>query len=96
MDKLATSGLPLWITELNLRQADENIRADWFEDVLTAYFSHPAVDGVILWGFWDHDGTPTDGTFCDGNALYVSWKHFLFSFLISLGELTDFEKKGIR
>ena len=22
-------------------------------DLLTLYFSHPAVEGVLLWGFWD-------------------------------------------
>jgi len=70
----------LWITELNLRHADENLRADWFETVLTSYFAHGAVDGVILWGFWDHDGTPTDGTFCDGNALFVSIVSLFFNF----------------
>ena len=27
--------------------------ASSLEDLLTLYFSHPAVEGVLLWGFWD-------------------------------------------
>ena len=27
--------------------------ASGLEDLLTLYFSHPAVEGVLLWGFWD-------------------------------------------
>lgn len=23
------------------------------QEVMTLYFSHPAVEGIILWGFWD-------------------------------------------
>ncbi|KAK3743233.1 hypothetical protein RRG08_064085 [Elysia crispata] len=37
---------------------DEKSRADWYEKVLRLYFSHPAVEGVIFWGFWDHDMDP--------------------------------------
>ncbi|XP_046337947.2 endo-1,4-beta-xylanase 3-like [Haliotis rufescens] len=55
LDKLASVGLPLWITELDLVHHDDNVRADWYERALRTYFSHPAVEGVIFWGFWDHD-----------------------------------------
>ena len=23
------------------------------EDIYTLYFSHPAIEGILLWGFWD-------------------------------------------
>ncbi|XP_046574253.1 endo-1,4-beta-xylanase 1-like [Haliotis rubra] len=55
LDKLATVGLPLWITELDLVHHDDTVRADWYDMALRTYFSHPAVDGIIFWGFWDHD-----------------------------------------
>ena len=24
-----------------------------FQEVMTLYFSHPAIEGIILWGYWD-------------------------------------------
>ncbi|WAR09058.1 XYN2-like protein [Mya arenaria] len=72
LEKLAATGLPLWITELTLSNADEQVRADWFENVLTLYFSHPAVEGVILWGFWDRSGTDSDGALVNGNYFHIN------------------------
>ena len=53
LDVVAEAGLPIWITELDVRDEDMNIRADRYEDILRLYFSHEAVEGILLWGFWD-------------------------------------------
>ncbi|KAL4219384.1 hypothetical protein ACF0H5_021964 [Mactra antiquata] len=53
LDKVAEAGLPIWITELTLATTDENAKARALEDIYTLYFSHPSVEGVLLWGFWD-------------------------------------------
>ncbi|XP_067664773.1 uncharacterized protein [Haliotis asinina] len=68
LDQLATAGLPIWVTELDLWTHDENIRADWYETALRVLFSHPAVEGIILWGFWgpDHWRGP-DAALVSGN-----------------------------
>jgi len=52
LDKMAQLGLPLWVTEFDVKQADENDRADALEALMRTAFSHPAVHGIILWGFW--------------------------------------------
>ncbi|XP_062583009.1 anti-sigma-I factor RsgI6-like [Saccostrea cucullata] len=52
LDKLAESGLKLWITELTLTDTDNNRKARNLENLLTLFFSHPAVEGVLFWGFW--------------------------------------------
>lgn len=52
LDMLAELGLPIWITELDVVQANESDRADALETVLRMAYSHPAVDGILLWGFW--------------------------------------------
>ncbi|XP_046559363.1 anti-sigma-I factor RsgI6-like [Haliotis rubra] len=52
LDLLAQVGLPLWVTELDLYSPDVNKRADWYETALRSLFGHPAVDGIMLWGFW--------------------------------------------
>uniref|UniRef100_A0ACD5VDH3 Uncharacterized protein n=1 Tax=Avena sativa TaxID=4498 RepID=A0ACD5VDH3_AVESA len=51
LDKLAATELPVWITELDVSVADEALRADDLETVLREAFAHPAVEGIMLWGF---------------------------------------------
>ncbi|XP_022681106.1 uncharacterized protein LOC101771993 isoform X2 [Setaria italica] len=52
LDKLsAATGLPVWITELDVCEPDEALRADDLEVVLREAYAHPAVEGVVFWGF---------------------------------------------
>lgn len=53
LDRFAAFGLPLTITEFDHDIRDEEAQADFLRDVLTLCFSHPAVDGFWMWGFWD-------------------------------------------
>ncbi|OWF42294.1 uncharacterized protein LOC110461355 [Mizuhopecten yessoensis] len=53
LDKIAEAGLPIWITEFTVNEANEGLKADALENMLTLFMSHPAVEGVLLWGFWD-------------------------------------------
>jgi len=32
---------------------DEQLQADYFRDALTIAFSHPRIEAVVLWGFWE-------------------------------------------
>jgi endo-1,4-beta-xylanase len=45
--------VPLEITELDFTSWDEQSHGDYIEDYVTAAFSHPAVEAVIFWGFWE-------------------------------------------
>ncbi len=53
LDRLQTIGLPLTVTEWDLDLYDEDLQAAYTRDFLTVLFSHPAVDGVLMWGFWE-------------------------------------------
>ncbi|KAK4488076.1 hypothetical protein RD792_003818 [Penstemon davidsonii] len=53
LDKLGTLGLPIWFTEIDVSSNNEYVRADDLEVMLREAFAHPAVDGVMLWGFWE-------------------------------------------
>lgn len=53
LDLVAEAGLPIWITELTVAENNNTKKAEALEDLMTLYFSHPAVEGVLLWGFWD-------------------------------------------
>ena len=41
------------MTEFDIGWPDKVQRADWFEDAIRAFFGHPKMRGMILWGFWD-------------------------------------------
>ncbi|XP_022860189.1 uncharacterized protein LOC111380770 isoform X3 [Olea europaea var. sylvestris] len=50
LDKLATLGLPIWLTEVDIsKQFSKASQAIYLEEVLREGFSHPAVNGIILW-----------------------------------------------
>ncbi|ELU10935.1 hypothetical protein CAPTEDRAFT_55025, partial [Capitella teleta] len=53
LDELSAVGLPVWITELHYDNDDVMKRADGYEDFLRTAFSHPGVEGIIQWDFWD-------------------------------------------
>jgi uncharacterized protein (TIGR03437 family) len=53
LDRYATLGKAIQITELSINTADEAVQAAYLRDFLTAAYSHPAVNGVLLWGFWE-------------------------------------------
>ncbi len=49
----AGANFPLRITEFDVNTTDETLQADYTRDLLTVAFSHPAVTGVLTWGFWE-------------------------------------------
>ena len=53
LDKLGAHGLPVEITEYDTDIRDEQLDAQFLTDFLTAVFSHPSVNGFLMWGFWD-------------------------------------------
>ncbi len=53
-DTLATLGLPIWCSEFDMADPDERVRAQDMEDFYRIAFSHPAVEGVMMWGFWQN------------------------------------------
>ncbi|XP_028549280.1 endo-1,4-beta-xylanase 3-like [Dendrobium catenatum] len=53
LDKLAILGLPIWFTELDVAASNEHVRAEDLEVMLREAYAHPAVEGIMLWGFWE-------------------------------------------
>src|ERR1035437_6184794 len=53
LDQFAAFGKDLQVTEFDVSVADEQVQADYTRDFLTVCFSHPAVKGFMIWGFWE-------------------------------------------
>ncbi|XP_048320813.2 endo-1,4-beta-xylanase 5 isoform X2 [Ziziphus jujuba] len=50
LDKLATLHLPIWLTEVDVnKKFDMETQALYLEEVLREGFSHPSVNGIMLW-----------------------------------------------
>jgi len=52
LDKVATLGLPIWISEFDIADDDEQSNADKLEVVYRTAYSHPSVEGIMMWVFW--------------------------------------------
>jgi endo-1,4-beta-xylanase len=50
LDKLAATGLPIYITELDL-QGNDSIQLQRYQRFFPVLWEHPAVKGVTLWGY---------------------------------------------
>ncbi len=61
LDRFARLGKPIMVTEYDIGVEDEELAGQFTRDLLTALFSHPAVVGFVMWGFWD-------GSHWKGNA----------------------------
>ncbi|OMO73882.1 Glycoside hydrolase, family 10 [Corchorus capsularis] len=48
LDVLGTMGLPIWLTEVDVDKGP--YQAEYLEDILREGFSHPAVEGIIVFG----------------------------------------------
>jgi endo-1,4-beta-xylanase len=43
----------LEVTELDVSSFDDQLQADYLRDFLIAAYSHPKMQAVVLWGFWE-------------------------------------------
>ncbi len=53
LNRMASVGLPLRITEFTADGADEEEQAQFTHDFMTLSFSTPSVVGFQIWGFWE-------------------------------------------
>ncbi|MBN2863992.1 MAG: endo-1,4-beta-xylanase, partial [Bacteroidales bacterium] len=97
LDSLAVFNLPIRITEFNmpgmrsefrraqLTPAQEEAKAKEIVDFYKICFAHPAVDGILMWGFWEganwipssslfkRDWSPTPAAEAYKNLVFNEW-----------------------
>jgi endo-1,4-beta-xylanase len=100
LDSLATFDLPVRITEFNmpgqrsryyrdkitlLTPREEELKAKEMADYYRICFAHPAVDGILMWGFWEganwipvsslyrRDWSPTPAAETYQNLVFNEW-----------------------
>jgi len=100
LDSLAVFGLPVRITEFNmpgqrsrfynnrgltLTPEEEQLKAKELVDYYRICFAHPAVEGILMWGFWEganwipvsslykRDWSPTPALEAYQNLIFKEW-----------------------
>lgn len=53
LDHFAELGLPIQISEFDITSDDDDFKARYLKDFMTAIFSHPSTNGFLQWGFWE-------------------------------------------
>lgn len=53
LDYFSKLGLPIQISEFDINSNDDNLKARYTRDFITALYSHPATIGFVQWGFWE-------------------------------------------
>ena len=68
LERLRTGvGLPIWVTEFDVEAANVTQRATDLENFYRICFSHPSVEGIIMWGFWDGSQWRADAQLVETN-----------------------------
>jgi GH35 family endo-1,4-beta-xylanase len=87
LDVLDDLGRPIKLTEFDCgwTNATETVEADGLETVYRTAFEHPAVEGIIMWGFWEGnhwkperalwltDWTPTEQALRYRSLVFDEW-----------------------
>jgi endo-1,4-beta-xylanase len=59
LDALAATGIPLYLTEMDVDGATDLIQLQEFRRIFPLFWEHPAIKGITLWGFrygvWRND-----------------------------------------
>ena len=51
LDRLASTGLPLYVTELDIDGATDEAQLQDYQRIFPVFWEHPGVRGITLWGF---------------------------------------------
>lgn len=85
LDRLGQFRLPIKITEYDFDSPDEQLKAKHLEEFYEICFAHPAVEGILMWGFWEgahwrpraalwkRDWTPTPAAKAYRDLVFGKW-----------------------
>jgi endo-1,4-beta-xylanase len=89
LDKLAATGLPVYISEFDLNFADDVAQRNKYQELFPLLWEHPGVKGITLWGYRQNEIWRTDAYLVRSNGtkrLALTW---LETYMESLAGSTD-------
>lgn len=55
LDNLAATGIPIYISEFDINESDDNTQLTKYQSIFPAIYEHPGVAGITLWGYVQYD-----------------------------------------
>jgi len=55
LDRLADTGLPIYITEFDINEEDDSVQTENYKTYFPIFWKHPSVKGITLWGYMEDD-----------------------------------------
>jgi endo-1,4-beta-xylanase len=55
LTNLAATGLPVYITEFDINQPDDNLQLQRYQTIFPVLYEHPGVYGITLWGYLQYE-----------------------------------------
>ncbi len=63
LDRIGQLDRDIMITEFDMSNSDKQAQGDFVRDFYTVCFSHPRVQGIVQWGFWEGEMWKPTGHF---------------------------------
>ena len=90
---LASTGLPVFVTELDIKGATDQIQLDEYKRVFPELWKHPAVRGITLWGFrpglWVTDANLIASNGVTERPALIWLRNFVMNYVLKNTELSD-------
>lgn len=51
LTNLENTGLPIYITEFDINETDDNVQLEKYQTIFPPIYEHPGVSGITLWGY---------------------------------------------
>ena len=67
LDRLAATGLPIYISEFDINEEDDNIQLENYQIYFPLFWEHPGVKGITLWGYVEDE-------IWKPNAYLIDWR----------------------
>jgi GH35 family endo-1,4-beta-xylanase len=83
LDRYGRFGKKIMVTEYDIDISDQDLAGDYTRDLLTVLYSHPAVAGFVMWGFWDgahwHHNAPLFNKDWSPKPAYKAWEDLVLN-----------------
>jgi endo-1,4-beta-xylanase len=68
LDRLVATGLPVYISEFDINEANDNTQLDNYKTYFPIFWENPGVKGITLWGYMQGDMWQTNGYLVRSNG----------------------------
>ncbi len=55
LDSLATTGLPIYVSEFDINEADDQTQLQYYQSIFPLLYQFPDVKGITLWGYREYN-----------------------------------------